>query len=191
MTHEAAWERLPDLLLDRDDRGLLAHVKSCHLCQARLFRLARVDRVLRGNQAPSRQGRMRRQIVATAMASVVAAAAAAAAMFVFAGHRSVTQPARLALHTLSGNVVARALITPTDGENQSIALVAHHLPTGSASTYLLWTRAPRGGRAVIVGRFMVSHDGECRARFNLAGVRHSSQFWITRATAPTAVVATT
>ena len=190
MTHEKAWERLPDLLFDRDDRSLLAHVNTCHLCQARLFRLARVDRALRGNRAPSHQGRGRRPIV-TAVASVVAAAAAAAAVFVLAGHRPVTQPAHLALHTLSGNVVARALITPADGENQSIALVAHHLPTGSASTYLLWTRAPRGGRAVLVGRFMVSHDGECRARFNLAGVRHSSQFWITRTTAPTAVVATT
>ncbi len=191
MTHEAAWERLPDLLLDRDDRGLLAHVRSCHLCQARLFRLARVDRALRGNRAPSRQGRVRHQIVATAVAIVVAAAAAAAAVFVLAGHHSVTQPSRLALHTFSGNVVARALITPADGENQSIALVAHHLPTGNASTYLLWTRTPRSGRAVLVGQFMVSHDGECRARFNLAGSRHSSRFWITPATAPTTVVAST
>ena len=190
MTHEAAWERLPDLLLDRDDRSLLAHVNTCHLCQTRLFRLARVDRALRGNRMPSRPGRGRRPIVATAVASVVAAAAAAA-VFVVAGHRPVTQPTQLALHTLSGTVVARASITPADGENQSIALVAHHLPTGSASTYLLWTRTPGGGRPVLVGRFMVSHDGECHAHFNLAGSRHSLEFWITRTTAPTAVVAST
>lgn len=191
MTHEAAWDRLPDLLFDRDDHGLLAHVANCHLCQARLFRLARVDRVLRGSRKPSHQGRARLQLVTLAAASV-AAVAAAVGVFVVAGHRPVSQPAVLALHTLSGKVVAHALITPVDGANQSIALVAHHLTTGNTSMYSLWTRAPGGGRrAVLVGQFMVSHDGECRARFNLAGLRHSAQFWITRATAPTAVIAAT
>lgn len=190
MTHEAAWERLPDLLFDRDDPGLLAHVANCHLCQARLFRLARVDRLLRGSRKPSHQGRARRQLV-TAAASL-ATVAAAVGVFVVAGHRPISQPPALALHTLSGTVVAHASITPADGANQSIALVAHHLAPGNTSMYSLWTRAPGGGRrALLVGQFMVSDDGECRARFNLAGMRHSTTFWITRATAPGAVIATT
>lgn len=189
MTHKAAWERLPDLLFDRDDRCLLRHVNTCHLCQARLFRLARVDRVLRGSRKRSRQRRMRRRLVTVGAASL-GAAAVAVALFV-AGHRRVSQPSQLALHNLSGNVLVRASITPGDGANQSIALVAHHLATGGTSRFSLWTRAPGGGRAVLVGQFMVNRDGECRARFNLAGLRHSQRFWITRATAPTAVVATT
>ena len=190
MTHEAAWDRLPDLLFDRDDRGLLTHVANCHLCQARLFRLARVDRVLRvSGRRPARQRRRGRLTLA---AAGVAAVAAAAGVFVLPSHPPVTRPASLALHTLSGKVVAHASITPADGANQSIALVAHHLTTRGASMYSLWTRAPGGrGRAVLIGQFMVSNGGECRARFNLAGLHHSAQFWITRAATPTAVIATT
>src|SRR5262249_10294253 len=49
VTHEEAWTRLPDLLQDRDDSALLAHVRACPDCQRQLFLLGRVDRLLRAN----------------------------------------------------------------------------------------------------------------------------------------------
>ena len=55
MKHELVMERLPDLLDDRDDPELLAHVAGCHSCQRRLFLLGRVDRLLRD------EGRTRRR----------------------------------------------------------------------------------------------------------------------------------
>src|SRR5262249_59740944 len=51
--HEEAWTRLPDLLDDRDDAALLAHVRACAACQRQLFRLGRVDRLLRDHAARS------------------------------------------------------------------------------------------------------------------------------------------
>jgi hypothetical protein len=38
---------------------------------------------------------------------------------------------------------------------------------------------------------MVSHKGECRARFNLPGRRRPSRFWITPSTQPSVTVAST
>jgi hypothetical protein len=47
MNHEEASMRLPDLLDDRDDAALLAHVQACADCQRQLFLLGRIDRLLR------------------------------------------------------------------------------------------------------------------------------------------------
>ena len=40
MRHEQASTRLPDLLEDRDDAALLAHVRECPDCQRQLFLLS-------------------------------------------------------------------------------------------------------------------------------------------------------
>ena len=185
MTHELAFERLPDLLFDRDDPDLLAHVRSCHRCQRQLFLLSRVDRLLR--QRGVRAGARRRPL-ALAVAGVVAAAIVAALAL---PHRHGAASARFVLRTDAGAIVARAQIQRADAENESLAFAAKGLPTRPSDTYLLWTQGPDGGEPVIVGRFMVSHRGACRARFNLPGTRRPSQFWITPSTEPAAIVAST
>ena len=53
MTHSEASTRLPDLLEDRDDAALLAHVRECPDCQRQLFLLGRLDRLLRERAAVS------------------------------------------------------------------------------------------------------------------------------------------
>ena len=75
MRHEQAWQRLPDLLEDRDDPELLGHVRGCADCQRQLFLLGRVDRLLR-DHAPMRQPRRH------ARRGVAAAAALAASVVV-------------------------------------------------------------------------------------------------------------
>ena len=183
MTHDLAFERLPDLLLDRDDPDLLAHVGSCHRCQRQLFLLSRVDRLLR-----RRRPHARRRPLALVIAGVVAAAITASLAL---PQRHSVAPARFVLRTDAGAIVARAQIQRADAENESLAFVAKGLPTRPSDTYLLWTQGPDSGEPVIVGRFMVSHRGECRARFNLPGTRHPGRFWITPSTEPAAIVATT
>ena len=60
MRHDEAWTRLPDLLDDRDDAELLAHVRACADCQRQLFLLGRVDRILRHTAGTSaRHARIR------------------------------------------------------------------------------------------------------------------------------------
>jgi hypothetical protein len=186
MTHELAYERLPDLLFDRDDPDLVAHVRHCHRCQRHLFLLSRVDRLLRQRRQRAR-GR-RRMFAAFAVASVVAAAIAVA---VALPQRHTASSARFALRMDSGAVVARAEIRRADAENEAIAFVAEGLPTRPSDTYLLWTQRQDDGDPIVVGRFMVSHKGECRARFNLPGTRRPGRFWITPSTQPAAVVAST
>ena len=183
MTHDLAFERLPDLLLDRDDPDLLAHVGSCPRCQRQLFLLCRVDRLLR-----QRRPRSCRRPLALAIAGVVAAAITA---FLALPQRHPVAPARFVLRTDAGSIVARAQVERADAENESLAFVAKGLPTRPADTYLLWTQGPGGGEPAIVGRFMVTHKGECRARFNLPGTRRPDRLWITPSTAPAAIVAST
>jgi hypothetical protein len=180
VTHELASERLPDLLFDRDHPDLLAHVGGCHRCQRQLFLLSRVDRLLR--QRRPRARRHRRLFAAVAVASVVAAAIAVA---VALPQRHTASPARFALRTGSGAIVARAEIQRADAENEAIAFVAKGLPTRPSDTYLLWTQRPGDGDS------MVSHKGECRARFTLPGTRRPGRFWITPSTQPAAIVAST
>ena len=186
MTHELASERLPDLLFDRDDPDLLAHVRSCHRCQRQLFLLSRVDRLLR--QRRPRAHARRRLFSALALASAIAAAAAVVLLL---PQRHNPATAQFALKTKAGAIVARARIDRADAENESIAFVAKGLPSRPSDTYVLWTQGTNGGEPVVVGRFMVSHRGACRARFNLPGTRRPDQFWITPSTEPAAIVAST
>jgi hypothetical protein len=186
MTHDLAFERLPDLLFDRDDPDLLAHVGSCHHCQRQLFLLSRVDRLLR--QRRPRAHARRRLLAALGLGAAIAAAAAVAVML---PQRHTPSAVHFELRTQAGAIVARAQIARADPENESIAFVAKGLPSRPTDTYLLWTQGTDNGEPVIVGRFMVSHRGECRARFNLPGTRHPGRFWITPSTEPAAVVATT
>ena len=186
MTHELAFERLPDLLFDRDDPDLLAHLAGCHRCQRQLFLLSRVDRLLR--QRRPRARRLRRVVAALALAGAIAAAVAVVIML---PQRHTASAAQFALKTKAGAIVARARIERGDAENESIAFVAKGLPSRPTDTYLLWTQGPANGEPVIVGRFMVSHRGACRARFNLPGTRRPGQFWITPSTEPAAIVAST
>lgn len=188
MTHDAALERLPDLLFEREDAALLAHLRECHDCQRRLFALARIDRLLRQRGAKIRRSRSRIRHALAATATIAAAAAAVAA---FGLPRHHTTPASFALRGLGGSVVARAEIHRADSENQAIAFVAQGLPTVPTDTYLLWTTSPGMAKPLLVGRFMVNHSGACRTRFNLAGTRHPARFWITRSTDPAVVVAGT
>jgi hypothetical protein len=186
MTHELAYDRLPDLLFDRDDRELLAHVRRCHRCQRQLFLLSRVDRLLRQRRPRTRfRGHVR-----AAIAIATVAAAALASVLVVAQPDPVA-PARFALKTADGAIVARAQIERADDENEAIAFLAAGLPTRPSDTYLLWTQQPGDGDPILVGRFMVSHRGECRARFNLPGTRRPARFWITPSTQPAAIVAST
>jgi hypothetical protein len=186
MTHDVAFERLPDLLVDRDDPDLLAHVGGCHRCQRQLFLLSRVDRLLRLRRP---EARPRRRLPAPLAAACVLAAAIAVALAL--PQRHAASPARFALKTNDGAIVARAEIQRADEENESIAFVAKGLPTRPTDMYLLWTRGPDDGKPLIVGRFMVSDTGECRARFNLPGTRRPDGLWITPSTDPAAIVAST
>ena len=186
MTHDLAFERLPDLLFDRDDPELLAHLAGCHRCQRQLFLLSRVDRLLR--QRRPRARRLRRVVAALALAGAIAAAVAVVIML---PQRHTASAAQFALKTKAGAIVARARIERADAENESIAFVAKGLPSRPTDTYVLWTQGTNGGEPVIVGRFMVSHRGACRARFNLPGTRQPGQFWITPSTEPAAIVAST
>jgi hypothetical protein len=91
--HAEAWPRLPDLLDDRDDLDLLAHVRSCGACQRQLFLLGRVDRVLRANGAqrgierPRWRG-ARRTATGAAAIAVAAVVALGPSSFRIAGRRT-------------------------------------------------------------------------------------------------------
>lgn len=187
MTHDAARQRLPDLLFDRGDAALLAHVRECHDCQRQFFVLARIDRLLRQQGAKIRARRSRFRYAFAAMVTVAAVVAAVVLML----PRNHDATPTFALRGVGGSVVARAQLHRADTENQSIAFVAQGLPTAPTGTYLLWTTSPDTQRPLLVGRFMVNHTGACRTRFNLAGTRHESRFWITPATDPALVVAGT
>jgi hypothetical protein len=190
VTHEQAWTRLPDLLADRDEPELLAHVAACHDCQRRLFLLGRVDRALRGASSARRKQRrrVRKARWLRFPAGLVAAAVAAALVFVLVlPHQHALR--QLTLRTASGQPIGRAILDRSDAENTSLTLVARGLPAHRGDTYVLW--AGSGGRATAVGRFMVDPSGACRARFNLAGGRHWARFWVTPPGQPQTVVATT
>lgn len=184
MEHERAWQRLPDLLGDRDDPELLRHVGGCHACQQQLFRLSRVDRLLR--QAAGRRARARRLV--RAGGALVAAGAAVAAL-AFALPQRGRPGNAFALRTASGFVLARATLAPADRANLAVSLVARGLPGGGRATYTLWTAG--AARPLLVGRFMTDRSGACRARFNLPRNRSWTRFWVTRAERPGDVVATT
>jgi hypothetical protein len=188
VTHEHAWTRLPDLLEDRDDRELLAHVAGCHDCQRGLFLLGRVDRALRGAASVRRKERrrLRKRRLLRFPAGLVAATAVALLLFL-PRHHGLEQ---FTLRSAAGQPIGRAILNRADAENTSLTLVARGLPSRRGDVYLLWAGG-RGRRATAVGRFMVDPHGACRARFNLPGGRRWARFWVTPPGQPSAVVATT
>jgi hypothetical protein len=189
--HEEAWARLPDLLDDRDDPALLAHVQVCADCQRQLFLLGRVDRLLRDRiatlgSAGNRLTRLRwRAVLAAATTTMVAGAALLALV---ASHPASNHP--LTLHTGSGEAVGQAVMGHSDARNLSVALSAQHLPVGRGHVFVLWAGGD-GRSSMQVGRFMVDHSGGCRVRFNLPADHTWGRFWITRPGAPTAIIART
>jgi hypothetical protein len=176
--HDVAWQRLPDLLDDRDDPALLAHVGSCADCQRQLFLLARVDRLLRSKAAQESVGRSQRQrlrqAVTSAAAVAVAAGALVAALLVWRGGPTN----QLTFRTSSGRAVATALMVNSDTRNVSLALTARHLPIGGGHMFVLW--AADNKSPMQVGHFMVDRFGGCRVRFNLPATHDWHRFWISR-----------
>jgi hypothetical protein len=187
--HDEAFKRLPDLLDDRDDAGLLAHVRACTACQRQLFLLARVDRMLHDSAAAQEATRRRRPtaLQLLAAAAVAAAAAAATLALLFVPQRAHTHA--FVLKTAAGRSVAEAVMGRSDARNASLALTARGMPLDHGHQFVLWASDDRS--AMQVGRFMVDRSGSCRARFNLPASHAWTRFWVTDAGKPAAIVATT
>ena len=187
MRHEEAFKRLPDLLDDRDDADLLAHVRACVDCQRQLFLLGRADRMLRANATPRGAARRRwptaRQLLAAAAVATAAAAAMLALLLPQKAH-----PHEFMLRTASGRSVGQAVMGRSDARNSSLALTARGMPVDRGHIFVLWASDDRS--SMQVGRFMVDRSGSCRARFNLPASHTWTRFWVTEPGKP-AVVATT
>jgi hypothetical protein len=187
MRHDEAWRRLPDLLDDRDDAGLLGHVGTCPACQRQLFLLGRVDRLLR-ERAPARRAARPRLSVGRMAAGAVALAAVAAAMLVL----FLPQPDRpheFMLRTASGRLVGEAKVGSSDARNVSLALTARGLPVDHGNVYVLW--AGEASSSLQVGRFMVDRTGGCRVHFSLPATHGWHRFWVTKPGRAAKVVAST
>jgi hypothetical protein len=189
MNHEEAWARLPDLLDDRDDAGLLAHVRTCTACQRQLFLLGRVDRVLRQNATVRRPSKKHRLSVWRLVGVGVAAAAAAAATLVLLVPHG-TRGNDLVLRTASGRSVGTAVMGHSDSSNASVALIARGLPVRRSHVFVLWAGDEKQS-VMQVGRFMVDQSGSCRVRFNLPATHAWGRFWVTDPQSPESVVAST
>ena len=185
MTHEEALQRLPDLLDDRDDPVLLGHVRGCVDCQRQLFRLGRVDRMLRVG-APARRRRPRARVLA---AGACAAAAAVAATLAFLLLPQASRGQEFMLRTSAGRPVGHALMTHSDKRNDSLVLSARGLPIDRDHVFVLWAGDDR--TSMEVGRFMVDRFGGCRVRFNLPATHAWHRFWVTQPGNDAAVVAST
>ena len=188
MRHEEAFKRLPDLLDDRDNADLLAHVRTCAVCQRQLFLLGRVDRMLRANASANGTARRRRPAVRQLLAAAAVVAAAATITFALFlsgnAHRH-----EFVLKTASGRSVGQAVIARSDARNASLALTARGMPVERAHLFVLWASDDRS--SMQVGRFMVDRSGGCRARFNLPASHPWTRFWITESGKSAAVVAST
>jgi hypothetical protein len=187
MRHEEALRRLPDLLDDRDDAALLAHVRACATCQRQLFLLGRIDRLLRDSASARRSpGRRPTRVTILAAAAVFAAAVAATLAIL------VSQQAHghaLMLRTASGRLVGEARMSKGDTHNASLALTARHFPVDRGHMFVLW--AGDRGSSMQVGRFMVDPTGGCRVRFNLPETHSWRRFWVTQPGEDGAIVAST
>jgi hypothetical protein len=176
VTHKEAWARLPDLLEDRDDWALLAHVRACADCQRQLFLLGRVDRLLRERevvQARTGAARLPGGRMAAAVAAIAAASAVVAVLVIPHGHGH-----ELRFRTDTGRAVGQATIGRSDGRNVSLALAARDLPVDHGNTFVLWAAYAR--TSMQVGRFMVDRSGACHVGFNLPATHPWQSFWITR-----------
>jgi hypothetical protein len=183
--HEEAWTRLPDLLDDRDDPGLLAHLRRCTECQRQLFLLGRVDRMLR-EHVEARRSRWSWRRPAMAAAATVAAGAAAIllALPLHGGRASA-----FTLRTPAGRAVAQAVVGRSDARNVSLELVARTLPLNRKHVFALW--AGDASASMKVGNFMVDASGGCRVSFNLPATHDWVRFWVSQPGNASAVVATT
>jgi hypothetical protein len=188
--HDEAWQRLPDLLDDRDDPGLLAHVRSCGDCQRQLFLLGRVDRMLRNSAAAQRTGRGRRRGVRRTVASAVGVVAAAGALLAALLVAQAGPTHEMTFRTAAGRAVASAVMGHSDTRNIALALTARRLPVARGQLFVLWADDQARAR-VQVGQFMADRTGGCRVRFNLPADQTWRQFWITRPGTPAAIVAKT
>ena len=190
MNHEQARTRLPDLLEDRDDPVLLAHVRACADCQRQLFLLGRVDRLLRERYALRGEKRPQWWSVPRALLGAVAASAAVAAVavaLVFVDHGR-SHP--FMFRTASGRAVGHATMGHSDARNLSLTLSARGLPVDRGHVFVLWANDSARSR-MQVGNFMVDRRGACRVRFNLPANHSWRQFWITRPGNPDAMIAST
>ena len=190
MRHEDAFRRLPDLLEDRDDARLLAHVHSCSACQRQLFLLGRVDRLLREGASASAgvQKRPRTRWRLRAAAAAAAVAATAAAMLVLVGPEHANTH-RFMLRTASGELVGEARMGNSGARNDSLALTARDLPVEEGDVFVLWAGDERS--SMQVGRFMVDRSGGCRVHFNLPATHSWGRFWVTGPGDAAALVAST
>src|SRR5262249_16805588 len=111
--HGEAWTRLPDLVDDREDAALLAHVRACAACQRQLFLLGRVDRLLRDQSARSEATPRSRVLGRNGRALAAAAAAIAAAVAVVFGLllSQNTRTHDMVLRMGSGIAVGRAAMS--------------------------------------------------------------------------------
>jgi hypothetical protein len=186
--HEEVWTRLPDLLEDRDDAGVLAHVRVCADCQRQLFLLGRLDRLLRDDAAANAAPRQRRRLLRGPLAAAATLAAAAAILLAL----DLPQHGRsgaFVLRTASGHSVAQAVMGHADARNASLALTARGLPIDHGHMFVLW--ASDDSSSMQVGRFMVDQTGGCRVRFNLPADHPWNHFWVTRLGHAAAVAAST
>jgi hypothetical protein len=184
MRHQDAWQRLPDLLDDRDDPTLLDHVRSCADCQRQLFLLGRVDRLLRDEGSERRQPHNMRRAVAA-----IAALAAAATVLL-----SLVLPSRshthvFTLRTAAGRSVGHAAIVHADDRNDALSLDARRIPLNPEHMFVLW--AGDGGVSMRVGEFMVDRTGDCKVRLNLPATHSWNRFWVSQPDNAKAVVAST
>lgn len=182
MKHEEAFQRLPDLLEDRDDAELLGHVRTCTDCQRQLFLLGRVDRALRDGSSSRTRRRPTRSVVAAASVAAVAAAALLAVLL-----PSSPDAHPFMLRTASGAVVGEATMRHSDARNVSLSLSAHGLPVGGGHMFVLW--ASDRGTTMQAGRFMADPRGRAHVHFNLPADHAWTHFWITRPGKAPAMVA--
>ena len=188
MRHEEAFKRLPDLLDDRDDADLLAHVRDCANCQRQLFLLGRIDRMLRTN-ASAQGATPRRLPTARPLLAAAAVVAATAAVTLGLLLPQKAHPHEFTLRTASGRSVGEAVMGRSDAHNASLALSARGMPLDRGHQFVLWASDQRS--SMQVGRFMVDRSGSCRARFNLPADHAWTQFWVTNPGKPKSVVAST
>jgi len=186
--HEEVFRRLPDLLDDRDDAGLLAHVRACAECQRQLFLLGRVDRMLRDSASAHGAPRRRQPTVRHLLAAAAVVAAAAAITFALILPQNA-HTHEFVLKTVSGRSVGQAVMGRSDARNASLAFTARAMPVDRGHLFVLWASDDRS--SMQVGRFMVDRSGSCRARFNLPADHAWTQFWVTNPGKPKSVVAST
>ena len=189
MNHAQAHERLPDLLADRDDPELVAHVSGCHDCQQQLFRLTRIDRLLRTAGRRHRRSPGERLLRTTGAAAAVAAVVVAALTIQLRGNASPTTA--FSIHAADGRTLGRAVVRRRDQATDRVVLVARGMPAVRGDQYLLWTQAGDGSTRIPVGRFMVDASGACRAAFTLPADTHWRGFVVTTVDDPALVVAST